>query len=194
MNRINECRVMMTSNTFSDLSHRLTGFVEDRRAVSAVEFAMLLPLMMTLYLGSVEISQGVGIDRKVTLTTRTVADLASQVSSMTGTDMTNVLNASTSVIAPYDASKLKVTVSQVTIDANSTAKIAWSCTRNGTAQSVGATVSIPTALKIANTSLIWSQVSYDYTPTIGYVITGTLTLSDQIYMRPRLSDTVTATC
>ncbi len=64
------------------LSQRVTRFRHDERGVSAVEFAMLLPLMITLYLGTVEISQGVGIDRKVTLTTRTVADLASQVSSM----------------------------------------------------------------------------------------------------------------
>jgi Flp pilus assembly protein TadG len=146
--------------------------------------------MLTLYLGSVEISQGVGIDRKVTLTSRTVADLASQVSSINNTDMSNLLDASTSVIAPYDATKLQVTVSEITIDANGTAKIAWSDTRNGTAQTVGATVSLPTALKVANTSLIWSQVSYAYTPTIGYVISGTLNLSDQIYMRPRVSDTV----
>ena len=41
-----------------------------------------------------------------------------------------------------------------------------------------------------NTSLIWSEVQYTYMPTIGYVITGTLNLKDQIYMRPRLSDTV----
>ena len=37
------------------------------------------------------------------------------------------------------------------------------------------------------------EAQYAYTPTIGYVITGTLTLKDQIYMRPRLSDTVTRT-
>ena len=79
---------------------------------------MLLPLMLTLYLGTVEISQGVGIDRKVTLTTRTAADLASQVSSINNTDMTNLLSASSAVIAPYDPSQLKVTVSEVTIDAN----------------------------------------------------------------------------
>ena len=75
-------------------------FARDQRGVSAVEFAMLLPLMITLYLGAVEISQGVGIDRKVTLTTRTVADLASQVSSINNADMTNMLNASAAVIAP----------------------------------------------------------------------------------------------
>ena len=52
-------------------------------------------------------------------------------------------------------------------------------------------MTLPAALNVPNTTLIWSEVSYSYKPTIGYVITGTLNLSDQIYMRPRLSDTVT---
>ena len=103
------------------LSPHLIRLGRDQRGVSAVEFAMLLPLMITLYLGVVEISQAVGIDRKVTLTTRTVADLASQVQSITNTDMTNLLGASAAVIAPYDAAPLKVTVSEVYIDANGTA-------------------------------------------------------------------------
>ena len=52
-------------------------------------------------------------------------------------------------------------------------------------------MSLPTALKVPNSQLIWSEVSYNYVPTIGYVVTGALNLNDQIYMRPRLSDTVT---
>jgi Flp pilus assembly protein TadG len=173
------------------LSPCFARFGRDERGVSAVEFAMLLPLMITLYLGTVEISQGVGIDRKVTLTTRTVADLASQVSSINNTDMTNMLNASSAVISPYDVTKLKVTVSLVTIDANGQAKVTWSDTFQGTKRAVGSTVTLPSALNVVNTSLVWSEVSYQYTPTIGYVVTGTLNLSDQIYMRPRLSDTIT---
>ena len=172
------------------LSQRFARLVDDQRGVSAVEFAMLLPLMITLYLGTVEISQGVGIDRKVTLTTRTVADLASQVSSINNADMTNLLNASSAVIVPYDTSKLKVTVSEITIDNNGTAKIIWSDTLGGTKRAVGSTVTLPTALNVANTSLIWSEVAYTYKPTIGYVVTGTLNLSDQIYTRPRVSDSV----
>jgi Flp pilus assembly protein TadG len=64
------------------LSQHLARLRQDESGVSAVEFAMLLPVMLTLYLGAVEVGQAVAIDRKVTLTSRTLADLASQVSSL----------------------------------------------------------------------------------------------------------------
>jgi len=182
---------MRLSVSAPELIQRLASFAKDRRGISAVEFAMLLPLMVTMYLGVVEVSKGVAIDRKVTLTTRTMADLASRVSSINNADMSSLLNASASVIAPYQASPLKIVLSAVSIDANGVAKITWSDTLGGTARTVGATVTLPTALNVANTQLIWSEVSYLYNPTFGYVLTGDINLSDQIYMRPRLSDTIT---
>jgi Flp pilus assembly protein TadG len=176
------------------LPRRLRRLARDERGVSAVEFAMLLPLMITLYLGSVELSQGISIDRKVTLTARTVADLTAQVSSVNNAGMSNILNASVAVLAPYPADKAKVTVSLVTIDSNSKATIAWSDSYQGTPRSKGSTVSgLPSALIVPNTSLVWGEVQYSYAPTIGYVVTGTMTLKDQIFMRPRLSDTIART-
>ena len=74
--------------------------------------------------------------------------------------------------------------------ATASAKVIWSKTKNGTARAANSTVTLPAALNTANTSLIWAELQYAYTPTMGYVITGTLQLKDQIYMRPRLSDTV----
>jgi Flp pilus assembly protein TadG len=138
-----------------------------------------------------QLTSSIHRDRKVTLTTRTVADLTSQVTTVTSTEIGNILGASAQVIMPYDASKLKATVSQVKIDANSAATIDWSCTLNGSKRSTGASVTLPAALNVASTYLIWSEVSYSYKPTIGYVVTGTLNLSDQIYMRPRQSTSVT---
>jgi Flp pilus assembly protein TadG len=173
------------------LQRCLSRCLKDERGMSAVEFALLLPLLVTLYLGGVEVSQAITIDRKVTLVARTVADLSSQVSSISDSDMTNILAASTSVVAPYSTTNMKVTVSQITIDANGRATIAWSDSKNGTKRTVGSTVTLPTALAVKNSSLIWAEVSYAYTPTVGYVITGTMNLTDQIYMRPRVSDSVT---
>jgi Flp pilus assembly protein TadG len=160
-------------------------FVRDPRGVSAVEFALLLPIMFALYFGGVEISQGVSIDRKVTLTAGALANLTAQVTTLSTSDMTNVLNAATAVMMPYSASTLKITVSCISIDANSNATVKWSVAQGGSALS--GTVSIPSALAVANTQLIYSQVSYPYTPTVGYTITGTLNLSDQMYMSPRIT-------
>ena len=53
---------------------------------------------------------------------------------------------------------------------------------------------LPGTLNVANTSLIWGEASYVYKPPIGYVVTGMLNLSDQIYMRPRLANSVAASC
>jgi Flp pilus assembly protein TadG len=165
----------------------------DERGISAVEFAMLLPLMVTLYLGGVEVSQAVAVDRKVTLVSRTLGDLVAQATNVTTSDMTNIMAASAAIVVPYSDAKLTITVSSVKIDSAGVAKIAWSDTKNGTARTVGTTVTLPTALNMANSTLIWAEAQYAYTPAIGYVITGTMNLKDQIYMRPRLSDCVTRT-
>jgi Flp pilus assembly protein TadG len=176
------------------LADQPARFRRDEGGISAVEFALLLPLMLLLYLGGFEVSQAVAIQRKVTLTSRTLADLASQVSTISSSDMSNILNASSAVIAAYDPTQLKVVVSGVNIDANGNATISWSCTQGGSAHAVGSSVAVPSALKVPNSSLVWGEAGYTYIPAIGYVITGTLSLSDQIYMRPRISASVTASC
>ena len=187
-------RLKICAKSFLDCFERpLRRLMGDERGISAVEFALLLPLMLSLYLGAVELSQGIGANRKVTLTSRTICDLVSQVTSINNADMTNALNASAAVMAPFPVTNLKVTVSSVSIDATGKATIAWSDTLNGSARAVGSVVTLPAALNVASTSLIWAEVQYAYTPTIGYVITGTLTLKDQMYMGPRVSNSVART-
>lgn len=175
------------------VARRAAAFLKDRRGVSAVEFALVLPLMLTLWLGTSEVSQAIGIDRKVTLTARAVADLVSQVPSINNSGINDVLAASSAILSPFPVDNAKITVSVIKIDGNGVAKIEWSDSKNGTARGVGSVVTVPAALKINNTYLVWGEAEYSYTPTFGSVITGTVTMKDQIYMRPRLSETVTRT-
>jgi Flp pilus assembly protein TadG len=169
----------------------LTRFGKERRGLAALEFAMLLPMMMTLFLGSVEITTGVAIHRKVTLTARALADLSGQFTAIANADMTNILNASSDIIAPYAAAQLQSVVSELSINAQGEATVVWSDTLNGTARTVGSVVTIPANLAAPNTYLLLGEASYSYTPSYGYVVTGTLSLSDQIYMRPRQANSVT---
>ena len=178
------------------LVRRLVGwagkFAADRRGVSALEFALILPVMLVLYFGSVELGDALSINRKVTHITSSLSDLVTQSKTITNTDMDNILDAAESIIIPYDVGTLKMTVSGISIDAQGIATVAWSDTRNGTALTAGSTYSgLPDGVNQASTFLVTAQVSYDYTPTIGYILTGTYTLQDQFYLRPRASSTVT---
>ena len=164
---------------------KLSRLARDKRGVSAVEFALLAPVMIGLYFGCAEIATGVGTDRKVSLISAALANLSAQTATISTADMTNILDASGAIVSPYDATKLKMTITCIKIDANKVATVKWSVTRNGTANS--GTMTVPTALAVANSTLILSEASYAYTPTVGYTISGTLTLSDKMYMTPRIS-------
>ncbi len=170
---------------------RLRAFARAENGIAAVEFAAVLPFMVTAYLGGIELGDGVAINRKVTITTRSVTDLATRYTTIKNADMATILGASSQIIAPYDPGQLAVTVSEVTVDANGNATITWSDTLNGTKHAVGSPITLPGGLAIANSSYILGEVKYNYTPTLGYVLTGTLGFSNQIFMSPREAGSIT---
>jgi Flp pilus assembly protein TadG len=187
----------------ADLVLRLRVFARGQGGMAAVEFAVLLPFMLFAYLGGVELGEGVAINRKVAITTRAVADLASRFTTIHNTDMSGILGASSAIIAPYLAGPLAVTLSEVCVDSNAHATVVWSDQLNSTAHPAGQAVTLPGTLatSLATPSgtcpaqgsayLIWGEVNYGYTPTLGYVMTGTYALSNQIFMSPRQSTSVT---
>jgi Flp pilus assembly protein TadG len=170
-------------------------FVADRSGSSVVEFALLLPLMMTMYFGSIQVTDAISADRQVTLVASTVAEITSQYSQVATSDVTNILNASASVMAPFSVTSANatVTLTTVTIDSTGKATVAWSQSLYGTARSGIVTNLIPAGLLVPNTSVIWGEATYSYRPTIGWGLVGTVPMSDQIFLRPRQSTTVTHT-
>jgi len=188
-NRIAKATAALAGAAVS-LRRHLANFGADRRGVSALEFALTLPVMLTLYLGSAEVTQGITVQRKVTLAARAIADLASQNPSISSAQMTNILNAGAAIIAPYPSANLAETISEVAIDGSGNATVTWSVTLNGTTLNVGQSVTVPSALAIPNSYLILGQAAYSYNPTYGVVLTNTLSLTDQYFMRPRQSNSV----
>jgi Flp pilus assembly protein TadG len=163
------------------------NLIEDRSGIAATEFAVIVPLMLVMFFGTVEFSSGVAVDRKVTLMARTLSDLTSQSLSVANSDLTNFFNASNGIMTPYSAAPIKGTITELYIDPNSLqARVQWS--QGSVPRAVGSNVTIPAALATGGTYLIFSEVSYLYTPTVGYVMSKAgVTLSDVAYTRPRQS-------
>jgi len=195
----------------TSLLFRARKFSTDADAVAAIEFAIVVPFMLVLLVGGVELGDGMAINVKVSATAHSVADMVTQNTSLSTASMQNILTGATAIIAPYPVnnSQLLVTVSEISSDANGTLTLQWSQSYNGASfgsgrPSLGSSanyqpLSIPTSLNgtagnVNNpnnqndqVSFIVSEVSYAYTPNLGYTISGTVVLRDNDWVFPRCS-------
>jgi Flp pilus assembly protein TadG len=154
--------------------------------LAAVEFAMIIPIMAVLFVGTYEFSAGVAIDRKVTIMARTLSDLTSQNTTVDDTKFTNFFNAGKAIMTPYDSTPLESTITELYINPDTLkARVQWS--KPIGAHSPGDIIEIPDALKIGGTYLIYSEVKYKYVPSVAWFIdkVSGITLSDVSYTRPR---------
>ena len=179
-------------------SRTASNFLKDCSGIGAIEFAFIAPLMLVMFFGTVEFAQGVGANRKVTIMARTLSDLTSQNTSVTQAQLDNFFAAATAVMTPYSAAPVRSTISELYIDPNTqTAHVQWSV--GSAPRGQGSTVVIPPQLiardaqnnVVANQYLIYSEVTYQYVPTIGYVMAPSgVNLRDVAYTRPRQSTCV----
>ncbi|OCK56096.1 hypothetical protein LMTR3_32955 [Bradyrhizobium sp. LMTR 3] len=182
------------------MSLRVRGLLDDRSGLAAIEFAMIFPLMVVMFFGVVEISSAIAVDRKATLVARTLSDLTSQMKSVVDADIISFGETAKAIMTPYPASPLVSSITEVYVDsATGVARVQWSKglkidTGGGVTiastppHNQGDVVVLPPALVVAKgTYVIWSEVSYKYTPAVGYVMAKTgKSFEDAAFTRPRL--------
>jgi Flp pilus assembly protein TadG len=154
--------------------------------VAAVEFAMIIPIMAALLIGTNEFSAGVAVDRKVTIMARTLSDLTSQNTDVDDAKLTNFFNAGKAVMTPYPSTPVQGTITELYINPSTLkARVQWS--KGAAARSPGDIVEIPDALKMAGTYLIYSEVTYKYVPSVAWFMNKVdgITLTDVSFTRPR---------
>src|ERR1700716_2835394 len=84
--------------------HSLRNLARDNSGIAATEFAVIVPIMLVMFFGTVEFSSAVAVDRKVTLAARTLSDLTSQaLLNVNDTYLQNVFTASIAIMVPYPA-------------------------------------------------------------------------------------------
>jgi Flp pilus assembly protein TadG len=175
----------------------LRKFSRDRRGISAIEFALVFPVMASLFLGGTVLTQGIVIKRKVTLATRAIGDLTSQDSCVTDAEMTNVFTAAAAVFQPYSTNTMTLTVTSLNVDKDGNATVEWSDkTVNGgpreTGRTTGDTVALPDGVNTPNTHVIMAEGTYTYTPIVSTpFMSSTVPLSETFYLRPRRVTAIT---
>lgn len=171
-------------------------FRADKDGVAAVEFAFVLPIMITLYIGSVATTIGVMTDRKLTILTHSIADIVAQSTTVKADDPPKIFAAAKAIMSPYDTTDTVVgmRIQSVSIKSATNACLEWSISSSTllpTRTDTNVITLIPLDLRTVGTHLVWSETVYKYTPIVGSEYTGgVISLTGQNFLRPRQSGQV----
>lgn len=148
---------------------RLRGFARDRRGVSAVEFALVAPILIVAYLGLAELALGMMASRRASHLAATIGDLAAQSETLTDANITDLFAIGTSMMDPFaTGTNLKMRVTCVKM-ISSKATVQWSDVQNWTKNS-GVITTITTTQLAEGESLMMTEVEYNYQSPIGLFV------------------------
>jgi Flp pilus assembly protein TadG len=188
----------------SGLRNRMRSWRCDQDGIAAVEFAMLLPVMITLFFGVVEVSLALLCRADVSKMASTAADLISQANTLNSADLGNVYAAAGTILYPYydpsasGSDKPSIRLTSVVDDGSGavgkdhlTGKVAWTCTQAGTGsltpatRAVGSTVTFTQPLMTEGGSVIIAEIAYNYASPTTKVIAGPINFTNNFYTKPR---------
>lgn len=163
----------------------LRAFVKDTRGVSAVEFAILAPLLVALYVGSVQVTLGLSADRKVSIVTNSVADLVTQDDTITDADLQDIYAAAEAVLQPYDSAPLSMRITSVRMDQDGDIFVDWSEGDGMVPHDDDSLPPPPNGLLAPMNSIIIVEAEYSFSTNIGELTRTPIILTDTAYLRPR---------
>lgn len=161
-----------------------------RRGVAAIEFTVVAPAIIAIFLGSFQLLDATTTLRKLTDTAVQLANVTAQYTTMSHNDVNNVLSAAATIMAPCSTTPMTIVLSEVQTDTNGNATVSWSQSYQGTPLATGSAIAMPQGFTTPNTSYIVVQTTYAYTPNVGASIIGSISMAKEVVMLPRASATI----
>lgn len=179
-------------NTLSRLFRRL---MRQERAVAAVEFAFIFPLMVLVYLGAVEGGTLIITDRKVQTTAASIGDLVARSDGfITSSDLLDYVRAAENIMAPNDLTEFSQVIVALDVDSSGNATVRWSRkfsnnnNDTSTPYAAGSSYTLPSSVRdtFSGFSVIAAEASFEaYTPLLGAVFKTPIDLRRTSYFLPR---------
>ena len=176
----------------------------DRSGVAAVEFALVVPLLLLLYLGTMEISSGVSLNKRLARVASTTADLVTQQSAVDRDRLEAIMKVGESILFPYTADAPRITIVGIDVDDDHPdgGQIMWSRRMNKDGSfddgwTAGDYTFVPARLRIDETFLVMVRAEIKYLPLITWVTERNadgsavgIDMEETYWFHPRLVDQI----
>ncbi len=167
----------------------LRHILRDERGNATIDLVFLLPIMLTLFVGAVEATNVLRLDRKVVASAQTAADLITQQREVSDAQLNDILTASELIFEPFPAAPHSVGIVAVSYDPDTgSPTIDWTKNKNG--GSVPNALSLATGLGAPGEGVVVVRVTYNYTPLFFDFVMGATEMEEVTVLRPRRSSVV----
>lgn len=184
---------------FRRTSYLFSRFKDEAKGVAAIEFAFIAPLMLIMYVGTMEISNAVSANRKLSRVSSTIGDLLTQASCFSDDKISDIIKVTDDIMYPHD-NTVGIQLNGVQITAG-VPKVVWSRGYNGALALAADTVyDIPDKIKIDGNFLLAAKIEMGYSPAIGWIKPdgkssisiddSPINMSEEMFLRPRVGDDV----
>jgi len=174
------------------------SLLKNQAGLAAVEFALALPLLIILTFGSIEVTLYILITQKVERVAINLSDLVAQSTTISTTQLNDIIKASGQVMLPYNfGTDGYAIISSVSKTGTNAPVVKWQYKSSGTAQTskvgvVNGNATLPSGFTMVDKdNVIITEVFYNYKP----ILSGTIYTSSQIYRysiyKPRLGNLTT---
>ena len=169
----------------------LARMIANRDGIAAIEFALIAPIMIALYIGLAEVSLLVTADRNVSHAASVTGDLATQIETLDVAEVENIFQATLAVMNTSYAKSANITVDMRSFEVDGSGvkqEIGYAKLGTGLATKFDPS-GVNSTLLNSTSGLVVTRISYDYTsPSREFV--GTPTLSETFMLKPRKSTSI----
>lgn len=163
--------------------------LRDERGNSTVDFALLLPIMLMLFVGVVEVTNVLRLDQKVVDSAQTTADLVTQQREVNDAQLNDILTAAELIFEPFPVAAHSVGIVSVVYDPDTgTPSVDWTKSKNG--GSVPNAVTLATGLGDPGEGVVVVRVTYNYSPVFFDFVMSATEIEETAILRPRRSSIV----
>ena len=178
----------------------LRSFMRRETGAAMIEFALIVPIMLTLYIGSSEAANLLTVDRKVQSAAGAMGDLVARSNkTISQSQLEDYFRAANSIMTPYDTSKLIQTITAVSVATDGKATVLWSVRYTGGKLSTtvaeypkGKVYNLPKEMAniAAGQTVIAAETSYLYPPLTGIVFNSSIDFRRSSLFMPRFGGVI----